>query len=392
MRCPSPDRRENPFVFSFKNKRFGMIAGLAPKNNKMKKIIVTALIAFGFTTINAQEESKSPVTFSGYVDVYYSYDFGKPDNHTKPGFIYSYNRSNEVNVNLGMAKVNYTKENVRGNFALMAGTYAQYNMAAEQDLLKNIYEANVGVKISKDYNLWVDAGVMPSHIGFESAIGKDCMTLTRSILADNSPFYEAGVKIGYTSKSEKWYLAAMYLNGWQRIQKVEGNQTPAFGTQITYKPTSGVALNWSTYVGNEQPDIDKKWRYFNDFYGQFKVTEKTNLIAGFDIGVQQSAKGSEKYDIWYSPVVIAQYKPTTKIQLAARGEYYQDVKGVIIATGTPNGFKTYGFSANLDYLPVENVIFRLEARTLNSKDDIFLKDNNPTDSNVFVTTSLAISI
>jgi hypothetical protein len=358
----------------------------------MKKIIVTALIAFGFTTINAQEESKSPITFSGYVDVYYSYDFAKPENHTKPGFIYSYNKSNEVNVNLGMAKVNYTKENVRGNFALMAGTYAQYNMAAEQDLLKNIYEANVGVKISKDLNLWVDAGIMPSHIGFESAIGKDCMTLTRSIGAENSPYYETGVKVGYTSASEKWYLSAMYLNGWQRIQKVDGNQTPAFGTQVTYKPTGTIALNWSTYIGNEQPDIDKKWRYFNDFYGQFKLTEKTSVIAGFDIGAQQSAKGSSSYDVWYTPAAIIQYKPTTKIQLAARGEYYQDEKGVIIATGTPNGFKTYGFSANFDYLPVNNVMFRIEARTLNSKDDIFLKDNVPTGNNVFITTSLAISI
>lgn len=357
----------------------------------MKKIIVTVLTAFGFTAINAQEKSKSPLTFSGYIDIYYSYDFGKPDNHTKPGFIYSYNRSNEVNLNLGMAKVNYAKENIRANFALMAGTYAQYNMAAEQDLLKNVYEANVGVKISKNNNLWLDAGVMPSHIGFESAIGKDCMNLTRSILSDNSPFYETGVKVGYTSPSEKWYLAAMYLNGWQRIQKIDGNYTPAFGTQITYKPIAAVALNWSTYVGNEQPDIDKKWRYFNNFYGQFKVSEKTNLIAGFDIGAQQSVKGSNDYDVWYSPVLMAQYKPTDKIQLAARGEYYQDEKGVIIATGTLNGFKTYGFSANFDYLPTSNAMFRIEARTLNSKDDIFIKNNNPTDSNVFVTTSMSIS-
>lgn len=358
----------------------------------MKKIIVTAFIVFGFTTINAQEVSKSPITFSGYVDVYYSYDSGKPDDHTKPGFIYSYNRSNEVNLNLGTAKMNYTKENVRGNLALMAGTYAQYNMAAEQDLLKNIYEANVGVKVSQNHNLWVDAGIMPSHIGFESAIGKDCMTLTRSIGAENTPYYEAGVKIGYTSESEKWYLAAMYLNGWQRIQKVDGNQTPAFGTQVTFKPNAKTSLNWNTYVGNEQPDSDRKWRYFNDFYGQFKLTEKTSVIAGFDIGAQQAAKGSSNYDIWYSPVLIAQYKPMAKIQLAARGEYYQDEKGVIIATGTANGFKTYGFSANFDYLPTENVMFRIEARTLNSKDDIFLKENNPTDSTVFITTSLAISI
>jgi hypothetical protein len=362
-------------------------------NNKMKKIISIALIALGFTTINAQETEKAlnPFTFSGYLETYYSYDFGNPDNHVRPGYFYSHNKHNEANLNLGLIKVNYAKNNIHANFALMAGTYPQYNLATEQDLLKHVYEANVGVKISKNHNLWVDAGIMPAHIGFESAIGKDCFALTRSILADNSPYYEAGVKIGYTSKSEKWYLAAMYLNGWQRIQKIQGNQTPAFGTQVTYKPSAKTTLNWSTYVGNEQPDIDKKWRYFSNFYALFKVSEEVNIHTGFDIGAQQSSKGSSDYDVWYSPVVIAQYKPTAKIQLAARGEYYADKKGVIIATGTPSGFKTYGFSGNFDYLPAENVMFRLEARTLNSKDNIFLKDNLPDNQNVFLTTSLAIS-
>ena len=248
---------------------------------KMKKIIITVLLAFGFTTSNAQEveKEKSPFTFSGYIETYYSYDFNEPENHVRPGFVYSHNKHNELNLNLGLAKVNYVKDNVRGNLAIMAGTYPEYNLAAEQDLLRNVYEANVGVKISKTSNLWVDAGIMPSHIGFESAIGKDCANLTRSILADNSPYYEAGVKIGYTSKSEKWYLAAMYLNGWQRIQKIDGNQTPAFGTQITYKPNAKTTLNWSTYAGNEQPDFDRKWRYFNNLYGQLKVSDISYISA-----------------------------------------------------------------------------------------------------------------
>lgn len=359
----------------------------------MKKIVYTALIAFVGTIANAQEvaQETNPFTFSGYIDTYYSYDFGNPENHTRPGFMYSYNKHNEATLNLGYVKANYAKGIVRGNFALMAGTYAQYNLAAEQDLMKNIFEANIGVKVSKTANLWVDAGIMPSHIGFESAVGKDCMNLTRSILAENTPYYEAGVKLGYTSKSEKWYLAAMYLNGWQRIQRVDGNQTPAFGTQVTYKPSGKTTLNWSTFVGNEQPDTDRKWRYFNNFYGQFKVSEKTNLVAGFDIGVQQTANGSSDYDTWYSPVLIAQYKPTAKIQLAARGEYYQDKSGVIIATGTPNGFKTFGYSANFDYFVADNVLFRIEARSLNSKDEIFLKDNTPTTGNFFITTAMAIS-
>lgn len=361
----------------------------------MKKILIIAIAAFGMTKAQAQTQDSTavanPLSFSGYVEAYYSYDFNAPDNHTKPGFIYSHNRHNELNLNLGYVKANYTKGNIRGNIAVMAGTYANANLATEPETLKNVFEANVGVKISKKHNLWIDAGIMPSHIGFESAVGKDCQTLTRSILADNSPYYEAGAKIGYTSKSEKWYLAAMYLNGWQRIQKIDGNHTPAFGTQITYKPSNKTVLNWSTYAGNEQPDTIRKWRYFNNFYGLFKVSEKVNLTAGFDIGAQQSVNGSSDYDVWYSPVLIAQYKPITKIQVAARAEYYQDKRGVIVATGTENGFKTYGFSANFDYLPADNVMFRIEARSLNSKDDIFVRNDSPTNNSILITTALAIS-
>ena len=64
---------------------------------------------------------------------------------------------------------------------------------------------------------------------------------------------------------------------------------------------------------------------------------------------------------------------------------------MIIASGTPNGFKTYGFSANFDYLVSDNVMFRIEARNLSSKDEVFLKSGNTTDSNTFLSTSLAIS-
>lgn len=137
--------------------------------------------------------------------------------------------------------------------------------------------------------------------------------------------------------------------------------------------------------------MDRKWRYFSNLYGQFKVTEKTSVTAGFDIGAQQTLNGSSDYDVWYSPIIVAQYKPTSKIQLGFRGEYYQDEKGVLIATGTQNGFKTFGVSANLDYLIADNIMFRIEARNLNSKDNVFLKDGNQSNQNTFLTSSLAIS-
>nr|WP_290930803.1 outer membrane beta-barrel protein [Haliscomenobacter sp.] len=70
---------------------------------------------------------------------------------------------------------------------------------------------------------------MPSHIGFESAIGKDCWNLSRSILAENSPYYETGVRLSLNSANGKWYAAAMLLNGWQRMARATGIQSAHFG-------------------------------------------------------------------------------------------------------------------------------------------------------------------
>lgn len=340
---------------------------------------------------SAQTDSTAKLSFTGYIETYYCYDFGNTQNHTRPAFFYSFNKHNELNLNIGFIKANYISSKVRANLALMSGTYAQYNLSAENNVMQHVFEVNAGFKIAKNYNLWFDAGIMPSHIGFESAIGKDCWNLTRSILADNSPYFETGAKIGYTSKNEKLYFAALYLNGWQRIQKVVGNQTPAFGTQITYKPNAKTTLNYSNYVGNEQPDSNKLWRNFHNFYAQMQLTDKIGLITGFDIGAQQKVKGESAKNIWYTPIVIARYSVNNKFKIAVRAEYYKDENGVMISTSTTNGFQTFGYSLNLDYLPTENIMLRIEGRGLRSKDKIFEVGTTPSNSNYFITSSLAIS-
>lgn len=359
----------------------------------MKNLLFSLLGIISIQPLTAQDtvQTKSPFTISGYVEAFYNHDFNKPSNNTLPGFMYNFNRANEVNLNLAFIKGSYTTDRVRANVALATGTYMNANYAAEPGVLKNVYEANVGVKISKNNNLWIDAGVMPSHIGFESAIGKDNWAMTRSLVAENSPYFETGVKLGFTSKDEKWYLAALYLNGWQRIQRPDGNSTPAFGTQVTYKPSGRVTLNYSTFLGNDKADSLKRMRYYHNVYGIFQITDKFGITAGFDIGSEQKDKGSSSYNTWYVPVMIARFTPSEKTRIAIRGEYFSDKNGVIISSGTPNGFKTLGYSVNFDYLPIENVMWRIEARSLNSKDAIFVRDTATQKQNYFLSTSLSLS-
>lgn len=356
----------------------------------MKKTFIAVLSIISLKSAGQTDSSKNPLSLSGYLETYYSFDFGLPKNNARPGFIYSHNRHNEVSLNLGFVKAAYQTENVRGNLALMTGSYANANLAAEPGVFKNILEANAGFKLSKTRNLWVDAGVFASHIGFESAIGKDCWNLTRGILADNSPYFESGVKISYTSKNEKWFLSGLLLNGWQRIQRVDGNSAPAFGHQLTFKPSSKITLNSSSFVGSDKPDTVRQMRYFHNFYGIFEVTDKIGLTIGFDFGAEQKSKGSSEYNNWYTPIVIVKVALNDQINVSARGEYYSDANGVIIATGSPNGFRTFGYSANLDYQIQKNLLWRIEGRGFSSKDEIFILDNKPSKTNLFAITALMI--
>ena len=362
----------------------------------MKKIFLAAMLLTG-TTLFAQDSAKTtaptpnPFSFSGYVEAYYQYDFNKPTDNNRPGFIYSHNRHNEFNLNLGFLKGSYNADRVRANIAIAAGTYMNANYAAETGVLKNVLEANAGLKISKKKNLWIDAGIFSSHIGFESAISKDCWTLTRSIQADNSPYFESGAKLTYTSYNNKWMISGLVLNGWQRIKRMDGNSLMSYGIQIQYKPTGSVVLNYSTFLGTDKPDSARLWRYFHNVYGVFNVTPKFGITAGFDIGSEQKTKGSSDFNCWYSPVLILKYAVIPKLAIAARCEYYYDKKGVIIASSTPNGFQTSSFSVNIDYAPISNALIRVEARYLNSKDKLFAKGNAFTNNNSFITSSIAVS-
>jgi Putative beta-barrel porin-2, OmpL-like. bbp2 len=339
----------------------------------------------------AQDEQKPVITWNVYAEVYYQYSFNKPSDNNRPDFVYSHNRHNEFNINLGYLKGSYSAERVRANLALAAGTYMNANYAAEPGVLKNIFEANAGIKLSKKNNLWLDAGIFGSHIGFESAVSKDCWTLTRSMVADNSPYFDAGAKLTYISDNGKWLFSALALNGWQRITRVNGNSMMSWGTQIQFKPSDKVLFNYSTFIGTDKPDSARLIRIYHNVYGIFNLTDKLGLILGFDIGTEdKTPAGNGKYT-WYTPIGILKYSLNNRFALAGRVEYFNDENGVIINTGTQNGFQTAGYSVNFDYFPAKNVLVRLEARNFSSKDEIFIKQTQTVKNETFVTGSIAIS-
>ena len=326
--------------------------------------------------------------FFGYVGVYYGYDFNNPAGLTRPGFIYSENLHNQIAVNIALLGARYTSERLRGTFAIQTGTYPDANYAAEPAIFKNIYEAWGGVKVAK--YLWLDAGIFLSHIGLEGPISRDDLTLTRSIMADNSPYYEAGAKLTY-DRGQKWLFSAMVLNGWQVIR--DRNQNEAFGTQIQFRPSSKWLLNSSTFVGEgyNQPDsVGRQMRYFHDFYVTYDPSPKWKLAAAFDAGIQARARNAGGYDNWQGGSLILRRRLWARAGLVGRVEYFRDPAGVLAPTRV-GGLNTVGYSLGFDYLPVPRVILRAEAKQFRDQNDVFLEKKTPRRTNGAVTVLLGLT-
>lgn len=339
-----------------------------------------------------QDLSATKFKVSGYLESYYSKDMNDPSQQKRPSFIYSYNQDDSLQINLALIKAEITSSKFRAHFGVSSGTYMKANYVAENRALQHLYEANIGVKLSDQHNIWLDVGVMPSHIGFESAIGAENWTLTRSMMADNSPYFETGAKLSYTTTDGKWYVSGLLLNGWQRIHRPEGNTTPAIGHQITYRPNEKLSINSSSFIGNDKSDADRQMRYFHNLYAQVQLNDDWSMLTGIDVGAEQRLDDRGCYNMWYSPNLILKYRYSDRLSIAARAEYYQDKQGVIVSSDTPNGFKTQGYSVNMDYQLHPSVLLRTELRQFISKDPIFLKDNNDFSSrSLMATTALAIS-
>lgn len=354
----------------------------------MKNLSISIIIICLSFCFQLAAQDSSAVTLSGYAEIYYSFDFDNPVTHEKPFFLYNHKRHNEVNVNLAYAKASYNTKRVRSNLALMIGTYPIYNLAAEPELFRFVFEANIGVKLSSKHNLWIDAGIIPSHIGFESAVAADCWTPSRSIVAENSPYYETGVKLTSTNRRENFFVSVLVLNGWQRIQRPESINKPSFGLQFNYKPNDHLTVNYSNFLGTDQPDTVKALRTYHNVYAIYQLNENWGLTTGFDLGIEKIQNGED--GIWYAPVLILRRRINNSSFLAFRGEYFNDSKQVLIPTGTVDGFQTFGLSLNYDYSISNKATARIEGKGYFANNEIFNKNKSANNYSLLLTMSLKL--
>jgi hypothetical protein len=310
------------------------------------------------------DSSDQKVRLSGYLEAYATADPGSLRGSTRPWFMYSYHRAQSIALNIAYIKANREWARRRANIAVMTGSYAMANLSAEPRPLRHLMEANVGTRLGKETEWWLDAGILPSHIGFESATGADGWSLTRSLLADNSPYFETGLRLSHTSKNGKSYLAMLLLNGWQRITRVNGIDLPAFGHQWTFKLDPKLTLNSSSFIGQVAAGNTQVMRIFHNAFMQWDASDRLGFLVGFDMGWQDDESGRPDRKYWHSPVLISRYRLHDKITIAARLEQFRDPQGVIMAKPGLSGIQVVGQSLNVDVRLTPRLLWRSEIRSL----------------------------
>jgi hypothetical protein len=330
----------------------------------------TAKGALSDTTVN--------VTFGGFVDGYYAWDFQRPPNFDRSfagGTLFTTqpSRHNEFNVNLAFVEAKVDGAKVRGRFALQAGTSVQANYSSEPtngmvsgpSLARFIQEAVVGVKIAD--NVWVDGGIFLSHVGMESWASRDNPTYTRSLVADYSPYYQSGVKITWNA-TPKFTAQLDIVNGWQNIS--ENNQGKGAGVRLDYAVSPTGTVSYYNLISQE---AGTKLRVFNGVGA--KVTRGgTTLLAEADVGSQSESAGSEAY--WYGATIVLRQQLTATTAVSARVERYDDKHQAIVSTGAVNGasnaaLRANGASIGADWSPQSRFTWRTELRGFQNDNPIF---------------------
>lgn len=325
------------------------------------------------------------IAIGGYVDSYWSYNFNRRTDKFLP-YAVSSARNNEMNINLAYVDLRYRSHKLRARFVPGFGTYMNDNYTNESGTLKNIVEANAGVRLSEKRKIWMDVGVLGSPYTNESAISKDHLMYTRSFAPEHVPYYLSGIKfsIPLSSKVSSYvYL----LNGWQVIE--DNNSGKSLGTQIEFRPNSKMLFNWNTYWGDERSVIrpDFRKRFFTDVFWIYKPSEKFDATACAYVGWQQREAGSTLS--WWQINFIGRYTFSPTISLSGRVEYFDDPDQAVVSVITSiNSFSSSSSGLCLNIKITDNATIRFESRYLFSNDRVYQIDNRDTNGNFLMVGNL----
>ncbi len=332
----------------------------------MSKTIYFIFILLVFSNFCNAQTPEPQISFVGYLDTYYSYDFSEPDFNQRL-YVTQYDQHNEFALNHGWVGAEYDGEKLRGNLALQVGSYPANNYAAEpMPYQRMIYNAYAGLRITD--NSWLDVGVFGGHFGAESALALERALLSPALATEYTPYYQTGVR--YTHQlGDNTEVIGVVLNGWQNI--AETNNQKSVGIAINQKLSEQISIGYGNYYGNESTTngLDLM-RFHNNLVIQINPMDGLTFVASGDYTTQQNSR-TDAVEQVIMLNFIGDYALNEQWSVAGRYEYVKDEDGLLIS-GVSGAVDMSILSLAINYQPTPESSLKIEAKTYNDQDRNFV--------------------
>lgn len=305
---------------------------------------------------------QAQLTFKGYSEIYYTHDFNATSS-TRDAWFYNHNLHNTIAPNLALLETRYKGKNAYAQLDLMFGTYSSAIMVNEPFWAQPIAQAYVGTKY-KRFNF--EAGIFESGIGLEGIKGSDNPTLTRSIVAENTPYYLSGVRARWEDRTAIFLIEGAIINGWETVTR--------------HAPESNPGVMARFRLGSEKVRLHYHFMYTDDRGGL--ASPITGMINGFAF---KHALNSWQWFLGYDniqwngdaihlPHIIVRKEFSERWAAALRGEYVMDNSQTPffqnlddLGATSIRSFEGFGGSFNIDYMPYKDFTLRAEIRHIDGK-------------------------
>jgi hypothetical protein len=202
----------------------------------------------------------------------------------------------------------------------------------------------------------VDFGKFVTPLGAEVIETHNNWNYSRGLLFTFAiPFYHFGARGTYVA-SDKVTLAGYLVNGWNNV--IDDNAAKSVIVTGNFKPTPKLSIITNAMWGKELQGSDKA-RTTLDGIATFTLNDKVSFQANYDyvkdhqvpslIPVSCTPRGSEPgcAVFWQGIAGYVQAKPSDKITLAARYEWFGDHNG--FTTGFAQDLQSYTGTATIPW-------------------------------------------
>jgi hypothetical protein len=331
-----------------------------------------------------------PFTGEVRADVSYHWEKSHPNDDTISGSSEVF-RSNEFQVTqLGIGGDFYYKgamARVMTQFGMYSQTTprndaspgrGQWNLA---DAYRDVSEAYGGYHFDVNSGLNVQAGIFMSYVGLWSYYNFDNWTYQPSYVSSNTPWFFNGMRVQWyplpNLKIEPWLV-----NGWQAYGQF--NHAPGVGLQVRWWDEDWLSILGNQYYGTDTLYTDRRrvhtddsimMRYYND---PEAFLDRMAFSFTFDAGCESGA-GAHSNTQYFLGMMAYQrfwfYHNHFGLTFGGGaitnpGRYLvllPPINGATAFSGTPyfsenpgDKFQAWDFQLTFDWMPIDNVTFRVE--------------------------------